>query len=127
LDHPLVELVATAPSNIKFENGELKHLLKTTFKQDIPNEVYQRTDKMGFPVPLSEWMHGDLNVFFQDIFHSKKAHHRDYLNPNFDIQSLIDREGKFTRKVWGLMSLELWQQQFHDKASEYQKKKEEIN
>ena len=29
LDHPLIELAATIPSNIKFENGSLKHLLKS--------------------------------------------------------------------------------------------------
>jgi asparagine synthase (glutamine-hydrolysing) len=127
LDHPLVELVATIPSNIKFQNGELKHLLKTTFQKDLPEAITKRTDKMGFPVPLSEWMHGELNDFIQDIFHSQKARYRDYLNPDFDIQSLIDREGKFTRKVWGLMSLELWQQEFHDKECQYRKFKEEIN
>ena len=24
------------------------------------------------------------------------------------------REGPFSSKIWGLLSLELWQQQFHD-------------
>ena len=125
LDHPLVELAATIPSNIKFESGGLKHLLKTTFQNDLPGELNQRQDKMGFPVPLSEWMRGELRGFIQDIFHGAKARHREYLNPNFDIQSLIESEGKFTRKVWGLLSLELWQQEFHDKSNEYQKYKKE--
>ncbi|MGB5747899.1 MAG: asparagine synthase (glutamine-hydrolyzing) [Desulfobacterales bacterium] len=125
LDHPLVELAATIPSNIKFESGELKHLLKTTFKNDLPEALNQRQDKMGFPVPLSEWMRGELRGFIQDIFHGEKARHREYLNQSFDIQSLIESEGKFTRKVWGLLSLELWQQEFHDKSNEYQKYKKE--
>ena len=125
LDHPLVELAATIPSNIKFASGELKHLLKKTFKNDLPEELNQRQDKMGFPVPLSEWMRGDLQGFIQDIFHSDRARNREYLNPSFDIQSLIESEGKFTRKVWGLLSLELWQQEFHDKSNEYQKYKKE--
>ena len=38
---------------------------------------------------------------------------------------LIEQEGKFTRKVWGLLSLELWQQEFHDKAETFRKRKEE--
>ena len=116
LDHPLVELAATIPSNIKFENGQLKHLLKTTFKKDLPKEINDRKDKMGFPVPLSEWMQGDLKEYIQDIFHSSNAKHREYLNPDFNISKLMENEGKFTRKVWGLMSLELWQQEFHDKS-----------
>jgi asparagine synthase (glutamine-hydrolysing) len=116
LDHPLVEFAATIPSNVKFENGQLKHLMKTGFRQDLPEEVYLRTNKMGFPVPLSDWLKEELQDFIEDIFHSDKARHRDYLNSDFDIQTLITSEGKFTRKVWGLLSLELWQQEFHDKA-----------
>jgi len=116
LDHPLVELAATIPSNIKFENGELKHLMKASFRRDLPEEVSQRKTKMGFPVPLSNWMQGELKEFVEDIFRSDAARHREYLSPDFDIRSLMKQEGKFTRKVWGLLSLELWQQEFHDRA-----------
>ena len=124
LDHPLVEFAATIPSNIKFENGDLKHLLKTSFMQDLPERVLQRTNKMGFPVPLSEWMQGNLKDFIMGIFCNRSAGKREYLNPRFDIQTLILGEGKFTRKVWGLLSLELWHQEFHDKAHTFKKLKE---
>lgn len=121
LDHPLVELAATIPSNVKFENGELKHLMKKSFRQDLPKEVWQRKNKMGFPVPLSSWMQGELKEFVEDIFHSNSARHREYLSPDFDIQTIMAQEGKFTRKVWGLLSLELWQQEFHDRADLFRK------
>jgi asparagine synthase (glutamine-hydrolysing) len=121
LDHPLVELAATIPSNVKFEHGDLKHLLKVAFQEDIPDLIVKRTDKMGFPVPLSEWMHGEINDFLQDVFHSPRARQREYLNPGFDIQKIIGMEGKFTRKVWGLLCLELWQQEFHDKSHEFKR------
>jgi asparagine synthase (glutamine-hydrolysing) len=29
--------------------------------------------------------------------------------------------GQFSRKTWGILSLELWQQQFHDRAAYYQR------
>jgi asparagine synthase (glutamine-hydrolysing) len=119
LDHPLVELAATIPSNVKFRNGELKHLMKASFRQDLPEEVWQRKDKMGFPVPLSNWVQGELKEFVEDIFHSDSARNREYLSPDFDIKTIMEQEGKFTRKVWGLLSLELWQQEFHDKAHQY--------
>lgn len=127
LDRSLVELAATIPSNVKFENGELKHLMRTGFRQDLPEEVHGRTNKMGFPVPLSDWLQGELKEFTEDIFHSEKARRREYINPSFDVETLIEQEGKFTRKVWGLLSLELWQQEFHDKAETFRKRKEEEN
>lgn len=121
LDHPLVEFAATIPSNIKFENGTLKNLLKSAFKNVLPAKIVQRKDKMGFPVPLSEWMRGDLKDFISDTFSSIKARERAYINPEFDINSLISIEGKFSRNLWGLLCLELWQQEFHDRSGAYRK------
>ena len=122
LDHSLVELLATIPPGIKFKDGNLKCLLKSTFKNVFPKAVIERDDKMGFPVPLSLWMQGDLKPFVSDIFHSKKARERDYLSSSFDIRSLISNEGQFSRKVWGLLSLELWQQEVLDKHSQESRK-----
>ncbi len=122
LDHSLVELLATIPPGIKFKDGNLKHLIKTTFEDVFPKTVVERNDKMGFPVPLSLWMQGDLKPFVSDIFHSKKARERDYLSSSFNIRSLISNEGQFSRKVWGLLSLELWQQELLDKHSQEARK-----
>ena len=36
LDHALVELAATIPANIKFQNGELKRLLRIAFTDKLP-------------------------------------------------------------------------------------------
>jgi asparagine synthase (glutamine-hydrolysing) len=119
LDHPLVEFAATLPANIKFENGELKHLLKITFGDIIPERIINRKDKMGFPVPLSDWIKGDLSEFVYDTFSSTNAKRREYLNPNFNIKTLISEDLKFSRKLWGLLSLEIWQQTFHDKSIYY--------
>ena len=35
------------------------------------------------------------------------------------VLSRIDAEPQFGRKLWGLLSLELWQQEFHDRAAWY--------
>ena len=121
LDHPLVEFVATIPSNVKFENGQLKLLLRNAFSDILPQKIIDRKDKMGFPVPLAQWMQGDLFDYINDVFGSKKSKERSYLHPNFDISSLIKEEGKFGRKLWGLLNLEIWQQEFHDKSDYFKK------
>lgn len=121
LDHPLIEFMATVPSNVKFQNGELKHLIKTSFKDVIPEKIMRRKDKMGFPVPMDVWMKNDLFNFILNIFSDAKAAKRDYLNPDFDIHALITEDGKYSRKLWGFLCLELWQQEFHDKADYYKK------
>ena len=119
LDTPLVEFAATLPADVKFKDGKLKHALKQAMRDRLPAEIADRRDKMGFPVPLSEWVNDELRDFVLDCFSSEAARSRPYLADDFDVRELIGREGAFGRNLWGLFSLELWQQAFHDRASEW--------
>lgn len=119
IDHPLMDFVSTIPSNVKFDGGRLKHLLREIFKDVVPTEILNRSDKMGFPVPLGDWLKRDINGFVLDIFGSQKAKERSYFRDNFKIESILSKEGKFDRNLWGLLSLELWQQQYHDQAHKF--------
>jgi asparagine synthase (glutamine-hydrolysing) len=118
LDAPLIEFAATVPADIKFKDGQMKHLIKTAFRDDLPLELMQRRDKMGFPVPFNEWLSDEIREFVGDIFSSQAARHRDF----FDGQAILanfTKTERFSRKVWGLLSLELWQGLFHDQAARY--------
>lgn len=118
LDHPLVEFAATVPADVKFKDGNLKHLLKSTFHHEIPSSVLNRRDKMGFPVPLSSWFSGELKDFFFDTISSMESKSRLGLNPAA-IRKNFESTQKFSRKTWALLCLELWHQQFHDRGAEY--------
>lgn len=120
LDHPLIELAATMPSDIKFKDGTMKHVLRSAMRTVLPASIEQRQDKMGFPVPLAEWMRGEAYDFVYDIFSSQRAMTRDLTN-NRRIRDSLTQEPKFGRKIWGLLCLELWQQAFHDKAAEFRR------
>jgi asparagine synthase (glutamine-hydrolysing) len=118
LDHPLVEFAATVPADMKFKGGNMKHLLKQVFAKELPPEILNRRDKMGFPVPLKEWFDNELNDFAMDTFTTMAAKHRPYINTKKALDN-VGQEARFSRKTWGLLSLELWYQQFHDKAAEW--------
>ena len=64
-------------------------------------------------------MHGELHDFFGDTLAGAGARQRPYLDPRFDLDALISGEGKFSRNLWALLSLELWQQEFHDRATQW--------
>ncbi len=122
LDHFLVEKAATIPSNIKFKNGTMKYVLKNAMKSYLPTSILERKDKMGFPVPLNEWLKGDLKDFVVDIFSSQRARQREFINTD-EILKNMEKESKFSRKIWGLLCLELWYQTFQDKHHEFTKLK----
>jgi asparagine synthase (glutamine-hydrolysing) len=118
LDHPLVEFAACVPADVKFKDGRMKHLLKMCFADRLPQEIAARRDKMGFPVPLQEWFQGELRDMLQDTFRSERARTRPYLHADAIIGA-VDNAEQFSRKLWGLFSLELWHQQFHDNAHRF--------
>ena len=113
LDHRIVELIASMPPTMKFRGGATKYIFKRAIRNVVPKEVLDRKDKMGFPVPLSEWYQDSLKGFLQEILLSDRAKERGIYNMN-SIESAIATERKFGRQVWGLLCLELWFREFID-------------
>jgi asparagine synthase (glutamine-hydrolysing) len=120
LDRPVVEFAATIPADIKFTNGRIKHFLKSAFEQELPSSIANRRDKMGFPVPLKEWFAGPLKSFVVELFQEQRLRHREFFNSQAIIANLNNTE-RFSRKIWGLLSLEIWHQLFHDRAADYRR------
>jgi asparagine synthase (glutamine-hydrolysing) len=118
LDHPIVELAATIPADIKFEGGRLKRVLRAAFEGMLPSKISDRTDKMGFPTPLNQWAKGPARAFVTDVLSSGAALSRPYVD-NRAVLDSFDSESAFGRGFWGLLSLELWQQEYHDKAAHF--------
>jgi asparagine synthase (glutamine-hydrolysing) len=120
LDHRLIELAATIPADIKFRDGEMKHIFKRAVGGIVPGQILERTDKMGFPVPLSEWLEDGARDFVGDILSSDAARGRELID-NRKVLDGMHGEERFGRKLWGLLSLELWQRSFHDRGREFRK------
>ena len=118
LDHPLIEFAATVPADVKFADGRLKHMLKEAYRDTLPDGIVNRRDKMGFPVPLKEWFANELSGFREEIYEQGAAHDRPFLNRDAVIGS-FGTAARFSRKTWGLLSLEIWHQTFHDRADEW--------
>lgn len=116
LDYRLVELMAAVPPVVKFKNGQLKHLFRTAVAEWVPREISTRTDKMGFPVPLAQWLAGPLREMAADILLSRRARQRGLYNVDA-LRRMLESPEPFGRGVWGALCLELWHQQFIDAAA----------
>jgi len=113
LDYRIVDLMARMTPAMKFKGGELKHVLKKAAKDLVPAKVRARKDKMGFPVPIHVWARGPARDFFHDVLLSPTARTRGLLNHR-TITQLMRKESAFGRRLWGLLSLELWLREFVD-------------
>ena len=61
MDHPLVEWLASLPSELKVRGDEGKWLLKKSLEPHLPHDVLYRP-KQGFAVPLARWFRGPLKA-----------------------------------------------------------------
>ena len=118
LDHCLVELSATIPSDIKFKDGQMKYIFKEVVRPYLTSAIMDRKDKMGFPTPTTEWMNGEAREFIRAILSTPSALSRTLVN-NKKVLENMENEPKYGRKLWGFVCLEIWQQEFHDKQDYY--------
>ena len=65
LDHKLVEYVFSLPESYKIESGNMKKILKDTFKNHVPKNHFNRK-KHGFEVPLKKWFKNEMSGFIKN-------------------------------------------------------------
>jgi asparagine synthase (glutamine-hydrolysing) len=114
LDHRIVELVASMPPMVKFKGGRSKHVFREVVAGLVPDEIYQRQDKMGFPVPLNRWYREEpVRGFVRDVLLGRAARERGLVRPG-GVEAMLDGERDYGRGLWGLLNVELWARTFLD-------------
>ena len=98
----------------------MKYIFQQVVRPFLPQVILERKDKMGFPTPLTQWMQGKARDFVHDVFSCRNALNRTLID-NRKVLAEVEREQKFSRKVWGMLCLELWEQAFHDQETSYKK------
>jgi asparagine synthase (glutamine-hydrolysing) len=112
LDHHVVELAATMPTELKLkptaDGVERKHILKTLARRWYPSSLVDRR-KMGFGVPVGDWMAGQLREQTEQRLMTSPV-----LPRLFDMtyiaglwqRHLAQRDQ--TNQIWNLLFLEEW-------------------
>jgi asparagine synthase (glutamine-hydrolysing) len=93
LDHRIVDLVTRMPPTVRFKGGDTKRIFRDAAHHLLPEQVYNRQDKMGFPVPLTEWYSGPLRDFVHDTLLSERARSRG-LYRSQGVEKLMKRPGR---------------------------------
>jgi asparagine synthase (glutamine-hydrolysing) len=116
LDHKMIEFAASLPENLKMSRFRTKSLLKKVAAKLVPPEVIYRR-KMGFGVPVGNWMRGEMKDFVRGVLLSETALKRGVVKPEI-IQKYVSEhtngEQDHAFQVWTLLMLELWYQRFID-------------
>ena len=116
LDHRLVELIFSLPSDYKIRDGVTKYILRESMKKELPKEIYARRDKKGFPVPQSRWLRGELRTFTEDIINCKGFKELPFINWKKFVkryQRFLKCDIEFDTELWSVISVFLWTTRFN--------------
>ena len=116
LDHELVNYVAKLPVESKIAQGNGKRILRDTFKEVLPPELYHRP-KQGFEVPLLSWMRKELNGVINNELLSDQLVADQGL---FEVEAINSLKRKLhsrnpedsPARIWGLLVFQKWWQRY---------------
>lgn len=108
-----MEYAAKIPYNLKLKGLEGKYIFKKALKKYLPDEILYRK-KMGFGVPILEWMKGDLKEYTRALVLEGDAS-RTYLNvPHLTRIWKEHQRGvrNWSTELWIVMMFNLWHRKF---------------
>lgn len=114
IDHRLVEFAFRTP--VSMRRGALgpKHLLKKLLYKYVPRELVDRP-KMGFAIPLGEWLHGDLRHLVNDYLDPSLVEKRGILDPaavTRAVRAFKAHDELATNKVWSMLAFQMWHERW---------------
>jgi len=109
LDHRVVELIGRIPPALKVSGRQPKRLLREITRPLLPESIRERRDKRPFPIPMREWLAGELAGTMRDILRSPQCLDRGVFHPD-----RLREDDLSPDVVWPLINLELWFRIFVD-------------
>ena len=110
LDHRVVELAWRLPHRFKVRNGKTKWLLRQLLYKHVPERLLERP-KMGFGMPIDEWLRGPLRDWCESLL-DPKALGEDGLFDPAPIRRKWDEHlsGKLNWQylLWDILMFQAW-------------------
>jgi asparagine synthase (glutamine-hydrolysing) len=119
LDHPLVELMAAAPDDLKVHGRTKKVLMREAFRGLLPASILERR-KVGFSVPLALWLRTDLRATMEEILSETEVRHLPFVRypevERIKAEHLAGRANHESR-LWALINLVCWHRRWQAEAA----------
>ena len=115
LDHKLSEFATRLPIDMKLRGTTTKYVLRKAMTGILPEQILTRK-KMGFPVPVGDWLRGGFRSVVEDYVLSDRVRARGLFNHEF-VRALVSRHyagENHTERIWMLINVEIWLRRFFD-------------
>ena len=107
LDLELMEFLLALPVSIRMGGDNPKDLLRMAMAEELPRQVIEREDKMGFPVPFISWSRTSQDDHVQTLISSLQEREIPGLSVNSRERHSSESHIE-ARELWGGLVLESW-------------------
>lgn len=110
LDHRLIEFAWTLPLAYKFRGGVGKWPLREVLYRYVPRELIERP-KMGFSVPLHQWLRGPLREWAEDLLNEQRLLEQGYFHPAPIRQKWAEHlsgQRNWAAHLWSVLTFQSW-------------------
>lgn len=110
LDQRVVEFAWSLPLNYKIRNGQGKWILRELLSKYVPRELVDQP-KMGFGVPLHNWLRGPLLDWSQNLLDPIKLRNQGYFNAEAVLKKWNEHlSGKrdWQHHLWDILMFQAW-------------------
>ena len=112
LDNKVVDFAFSLPVNFKIDSSHRKKILKDTFKNYLPEELFNR-GKKGFEVPLLNWFKTDLkSMIINDLLSNEFIKEQKIFNlaeiKKIKTKLFSNSPDDAVEKVWALIVFQYW-------------------
>ena len=114
LDHRVVEFSWRLPAKAKLRNHTSKWALRQVLYRHVPRELIERP-KMGFGIPLGEWLRGPLRDWAEALLNEKRLHDAALLDSQVVRQCWqehLDGTHNWQFRLWNVLMLEAWRERW---------------
>ncbi|MFV2008068.1 MAG: asparagine synthetase B, partial [Longimicrobiales bacterium] len=110
LDTALMEFAAALPDRHKIRGRHMKAVLKTAFRDLLPDEIHSRP-KMGFGIPLPTWFRQQWRPLLEERVLADDARIWEWIRPE-PVRAMarehLEGRADFGHQLWALLTLEEW-------------------
>ena len=110
LSHEMVEFSWRLPLALKYQEGQNKWLLREVLYQYVPKQLIERP-KMGFSVPISDWLRGPLKQWGEDLLSTDRLRRQGFLNADAVNKAWTQHQNRSAdhgNGLWTLLMFEAW-------------------